>query len=123
MKDPSPLARHQALCDELFRLALEENRRLKESGGTPGPEMAARKRELLARLDESLAALRGTKETLAADDRKIAEQTKAKVLQFLHLDKENEQLLLRASLARPPGRAGAPPAGPDQLRRAYARVR
>ena len=121
MKESSPLVNHQALCDDLYRLALEENRLLKESGRAPGPEVTARKRVLLARLNESLAALGGITAPLSAGDRKIAEQTKARVLQFLHLDKENEQLLLRCSLARPAAAIPAPAASAAQLRQAYAR--
>jgi len=118
MKDSSPLANHQALCDDLYRLAVEENRFLKESGRPPGAELTARKRELLARLEASLAALRGVKGPLADEERKVAEQAMARVLQFLHLDRENEQLLLRGSLARPAPASPAP--NPAQLRQAYA---
>jgi hypothetical protein len=123
MKESSPLAKHQALCDDLYRLALDENRFLKESGRSPGPELAARKRELLARLDESLAALRGATAPLGDEDRKMAELTKARVLQFLHLDRENEQLLLRGSLARPAAASTAPAATARQLLETYARGR
>ncbi len=123
MKESSPLAKHQALCDDLYQLALEENRWLKESGRPPGPELAARKRDLLARLEESLPALRSTTARLTEEERRIAEQTKGRVLQFLHLDRENEQLLLRGSLARPAVASPGPSATPRQLLQAYARGR
>ncbi len=103
MNEQSPLAKHLTLVDDLHRLALEENRILKAHGRLPGAEVAERKRAMLARLDESLTALRGTGSPLPAGERILAEQAKARMLQFLHLDRENEQLLLRCSLGKPPG--------------------
>jgi hypothetical protein len=84
-------------------LALEENRFLKEQERVPSPELVGRKQQLLARLDESLAALRSAPDDQAAsaENHEAAEQTKTRILQFLHLDRENEQLLLRHSLSPP----------------------
>jgi hypothetical protein len=104
----------------LYQLALEENRFLKEQGRLPSAELIERKQQLLARLDESLAALRAVPrdQPIPADDQAAGEQAKARILQFLHLDRENEQLLLRHSLSpRPP--PAAPMAGPTHLQRAY----
>ena len=82
-------------------LALKENRFLKEQERVPSPELVGRKQQLLARLDESLAALRSAPDDQAAsaENHEAAEQTKTRILQFLHLDRENEQLLLRHSLS------------------------
>jgi hypothetical protein len=105
MTHPNPLQNHRKLCDELYQLALEENRFLKEQGRLPSAELVERKQKLLARLDESLAALRAVPhaDLGSPEDHEVAEQTKTRILQFLHLDRENEQLLLRHSLApRPP---------------------
>jgi hypothetical protein len=120
MTDQNPLQSHRKLCDELYQLALEENRFLKEQGRVTSAELVERKRLLLARLDESLAALRNAPHDKrgSAEDREAAEQSKTRILQFLHLDRENEQLLLRHSLApRPP--PAAPMAGASHLQRAY----
>jgi ElaB/YqjD/DUF883 family membrane-anchored ribosome-binding protein len=120
MTHQNPLQNHRKLCDELYQLALEENRFLKEQGRVPSAELVERKQQLLARLDESLAALRNVShdKPASAEDREAAEQTKTRILQFLHLDRENEQLLLRHSLApRPP--PAAPMAGLTHLQRAY----
>jgi len=108
------------LCDELYQLALEENRFLKEQGRVPSAEMVDRKQKLLARLDESLVALRAVPHDQpgSADDRAVAEATKTRILQFLHLDRENEQLLLRHSLSpRPPPAVAM--ASVSHLQRAY----
>jgi ElaB/YqjD/DUF883 family membrane-anchored ribosome-binding protein len=120
MTHQNPLQNHRKLCDELYQLALEENRFLKEQGRVPSAELIERKQQLLARLDESLAALRSMPrdEAASAENHEAAEQTKTRILQFLHLDRENEQLLLRHSLApRPP--PAVPLAGATHLQRAY----
>jgi hypothetical protein len=115
-----PLQNHRKLCDELYQFALEENRYLKEQGRAPSAEMMERKRSLLARLEESLAVLRAAPRAgaLSVDERTSAEQAKTRILQFLHLDRENEQLLLRHSLApRPPPTAAV--ASAAHLQKAY----
>lgn len=120
MTHQDPLQNHRKLCDELYQFALEENRFLKEQCRPPAPELIERKRALLARLEESLAALRAAPRDSAtsAENRAASEQAKARMLQFLHLDRENEQLLLRHSLSpRPP--ATAPLAGAATVQRAY----
>ena len=113
---------HQQLCDEIHRCALEENRFLRQHQRTPEPALLDRKRDLLARLDASLTALRELPAASARDPR-IREQlefTRARILQVLQLDKENEQLLLRCSLGAP--RPPAPPAGSGSLlQRIYSR--
>ena len=100
-----PLQSHRKLCDELYQFALEENRFLKEQARPPSGELIERKRALLARLEESLAALRAAPRSASTtpEERVAADQAKERILQFLHLDRENEQLLLRHSLTpRPP---------------------
>jgi len=116
----APLQDHQQLCDELYALALEENHFLKEQHGPPAAALIERKRALLGRLDDSLAALRAAPRTgrLPAEAGAAVRQAMARILQILHLDRENEQLLLRCSLGcRPAAAAGG--ASSAQLRRAY----
>lgn len=123
MTHQEPLQNHRRLCDELYQFSLEENRFLKEQGRPPTPELIERKRVLLGRLEESLAALRAAPRDPAAsaEERAGAEQAKARILQFLHLDRENEQLLLRYSLSpRPPPSAAL--ASVVHLQRAYQPV-
>ncbi len=121
------LQTHLALCDELYQLALEENRFLKQQQRPTEAALLDRKRALLARLDTSLNALKegnsGAAPTRSDPGRKeIVEKARAKILQILHLDRENEQLLLRYSLnARPKPAAPPPAAAPSQLQRIYER--
>jgi hypothetical protein len=107
------LQQHRALCDELHQLALEENRFLQQHRAAPGADLLERKRALLTRLDQTLTALRESPRGGAGTEfRDAIEQTRSRILQILQLDKENEQLLLRYSLAaaRPASATTAPSA-------------
>jgi hypothetical protein len=117
---------HHKLCDEIHQCVLDENRFLRQQQRAPDAAFLERKRALLTRLDTTLAALREIPAASARTPEAKAqlENTRARILQILQLDKENEQLLLRCSLAatRP---AGAPPAAPTpsvtMLQKIYAR--
>jgi hypothetical protein len=118
------LQQHHQLCDDLHALALEENRFLQQNQRPPDAALLERKRTLLARLDETLLALRTaegqTDNQLAL--RQALEKTRARILQVLQLEKENEQLLLRFSLGGSRSTAPAPtlmPAG--MLQKIYQR--
>lgn len=120
------LQSHLSLCDELYQLTLEENRFLKQQQRVTDPALLDRKRSLLARLDASLATLKsgGDEPATRRPDparKEIVEKARAKLLQILHLDRENEQLLLRFSLGvRPPKpTVAAPAAAPSRLQRLY----
>jgi hypothetical protein len=99
------LQQHQDLCNELHQLALEENSFLQQHRRTPDAGLLDRKKGLLARLDETLAALRAVPRNSADSTafRTALDKTRARILQILQLDKENEQLLLRFSLANAGG--------------------
>jgi len=123
MTPTETLQQHHQLCDELYQCALTENRFLRQHQRPLDAALLEQKRTLLARLDESLLALRsvpaGHSRDAAAHDQ--LERTRSRILQILELDKENEQLLLRFSLAGPHPAAGV--AGPSAalLQKIYAR--
>ena len=130
------LKNHLNLCDEVHQLALEENRFLKQHQRPPDAALLERKRTLLARLDESLTALKAGSAEISnlkseisnsssrpdPERKAVIEKARAKILQILHLDRENEQLLLRFSLG---ARATTPPptlAAPiSQIQKLYDR--
>ncbi|MET0262656.1 MAG: hypothetical protein ABW223_07145 [Rariglobus sp.] len=115
---PDSLRDHLQICDELHQLALEENRFLKQHQRIPDAALLQRHQALVDRLDASLAALRsGNAAHVPADPdaraarAAILEQARARLLQILHLQRENEQLVLRHSLgpARVTAAAVTPP--------------
>ncbi|MBI5766249.1 MAG: hypothetical protein HZA93_00520 [Verrucomicrobia bacterium] len=125
MTAPATLAEHHALCDELHQLALDENRFLRTHQRTPDAALLDRKRVLLERLDQTLGALRALPAASIRDPaaRAQLENTRARILQILQLDKENEQLLLRCSLSSGrPATPAAPAASVSMLQKIYARV-
>lgn len=138
MTPTEALRHHQNLCDELHQLALEENRFLKQNQRVPDAPLLEKKRALLARLDESLSAIKAGNAAASTasparpdpERSEVIEKSRAKLLQILHLDRENEQLLLRYSLGVRPARpvqnspaSAIPPAAPGHLQRLYDRHR
>lgn len=123
---PDLLSDHLQICDELHQLALEENRFLKQHQRVPDAALLQRHQALVDRLDTSLAALRtGAASQVPADrDERAAragviEQARSRLLQILHLQRENEQLVLRHSLG--PARVTAPvtPPAAGRLQKLY----
>lgn len=126
MTPTEALQNHLALCDEVHQLALEENRFLKHNQRPPDAALLDRKRALLSRLDESLTALKANATPAPGRPdparKETIEKARAKILQILHLDRENEQLLLRYSLSARPNAPIAPIAPPvSHVQRIYDR--
>jgi hypothetical protein len=120
MTSPDPLSQHQTICDELYELALEENRFLQQEKRLPLPALLERKAALLARLDASLAGLRAAPR-LEISQRAALDKARSRILQVLQLDRENEQLLLRFSLARNPSAVETTPPPHSVLDKIYGR--
>ena len=137
MTSTEALQAHLSLCDELHQLALEENRFLKQQQRVPDAPLLDRKRALLARLDGSLTTIKEGNASAAGASptgrrvdparKEVIEKARAKILQILHLDRENEQLLLRYSLGvrsprtPPPPATPSAPAPPSLVQRLYDR--
>ncbi|MEI7800730.1 MAG: hypothetical protein EBT98_07570 [Opitutaceae bacterium] len=126
MTDQETLLGHLQVCDELYQLAHEENRHLKEQQTLPPAGLLERKRDLLQRLDQSLTSLRADHPGSATgrEQLQLGEKIRGRILQILQLDKENEQLLLRVSLSRGPAATAplAPVPSPAMLQKIYART-
>ncbi|CAM2821827.1 hypothetical protein [Rariglobus hedericola] len=112
---------HLQICDELHQLALEENRFLKQHQRVPDLALLQRHQALVDRLEASLAGLRtGAASAIPADPEArasraaVVEQARGRLLQILHLQRENEQLVLRHSLG--PARTVAPVTPPPASR-------
>jgi hypothetical protein len=125
MTPADTLHQHQQLCDEIYQLALEENRFLKQNQRIPDAPFRERKQALLARLEISLAALKTMNVSLSIEgpldsglEKSAVEKARARVMQILHLDRENEQLLFRYSLGNGP-KPTIPTPPPSHLQRLY----
>jgi flagellar biosynthesis/type III secretory pathway chaperone len=117
------LDQHAALCEQTWQLILEENRLLKTGGQPPDEEFLERKRQLLARLDTSLTALREQGPHARAGIpkcRTIMEKAQQIILKTLLLDRENEQLLLKCTMTPRPAQA-APKPSATHLQKLYQR--
>lgn len=115
---------HSVLCDEANSLMLEENRVIRETGAAPDESFLKRKQALLPKLDESLERLKSLRESgapISEPVRRQIEIAQKKLMKIFMLDRENEQLLLKASL--PMARMGSAPVvrrgNPQQARKAY----
>lgn len=124
------LERHQRICDDLYQLALDENHFLLEKKRPFGQDLLERRQALLDQLTTNLEAL---KQALApapgegAAMGELKEKIRQRILQIIHLDRDNEKLILRYSLqsrggptAAAPGVPAAPPAG--NIARLYGKV-
>jgi hypothetical protein len=120
-----PLQQHQQLCDDIYQCVMDENRFLRQHQRVPDAAMLARKRILLGQLDDSLGALRAVPAASARAPELQAglEKNRARILQILQLEKENEQLLLRCSLASSTSAAAAPAPASSLLQKIYARCK
>jgi hypothetical protein len=119
------LQQHRQVCDELYELALEENRFLQQNQRAPDTPFLDRKRAALARLDETLGGLRATPPggTRDPEVRAALDKARSRIMQILQIDRENEQLLLRHSLGRGANQEASAPVspGPTLLQRIYSR--
>jgi hypothetical protein len=111
------ITQHLALCDEIYQLAVEENRILKHQHQPPDAPWRAHKQTLSNRLDQSLEKLRQAKLEHNVQDGAALAKAQQRSLQILHLDRENEKLLLRCSLGAP--RAAPRPASTPAALKAY----
>lgn len=125
MSQLAPLERHAVICDLLHQCVMDENRHLRQHQRAPDSSLIERKRKLLEQLESTLANLRTEPAASVRDPsaKEDLERTRARILQILQLDKENEQLLLRCSLASARSSGGTTPTAPPltMLQRIYAR--
>ena len=121
---PSSILRtHLDICGELHSLLLEESQLLRSKGTPPDDAFLERKRLFLPRLDDSLEKLQRVNETTVAFSREEAamvEEGRKRLLQIMMLDRENERLLLKASLP-PQMKAAYAPVVPGKVAQAYGR--
>ncbi len=114
------LSEFAATCDEAYSLAVTENRQLKDATRAPDPKLRERRELLLKRLNDVLPQLKAYQPAhLTADAKVEVARLRERILQTLHLSRENEQLLLRGSLQRPAPQQPAPPPPSGAAAKAY----
>ena len=125
MTPSDALSQHRQVCDTLYEIALEENRFMQQQQRTPDAALVDRKRMALERLEETLAALRSVPGGSAREPemRAALDKTRSRIMQILQLDRENEQLLLRCSLAAPRTAGTALAPNSALLQKIYARCK
>ncbi len=114
------LSEFAATCDEAYALHLAENRALKAGTHSQDPHLRERREHLLERLNTVLPALHDYRPNhLTSDARAEVARLRERILQTLHLSRENEQLLLRGSLQRPAPAVASVAPSPTVAARAY----
>jgi hypothetical protein len=96
------LAEHFVLCEETYRILVEENRILKQTSQPPDRDFLNAKRALLLRFEVSNRALAEADRAEARRSRATIEKSHQLVMKTLLLDRENEQLLFKCALDSKP---------------------
>lgn len=116
----SAIEQHLETCDAVFRIILEENRILKIEKSLPGTRLKEQKKALMEQLDDGLAELRVWEpRDHPALEEPLLERLRSRILQVLHIERENEQLLQQMGSSSPLPRPRLPAPSPHQLRGLY----
>lgn len=92
------IASHLSLCEEVYKLLLEENTWLKTEKTPPTMDFLNRKKAILPKLDESLLLFKKLKPELFSpfdDTKQLVKDSHSKLLQIFYIDRENEDLLVK----------------------------
>ena len=89
---------HLLLCDDVYKMLLEENTWLKTKKQVPSAEILERKQIVLPQLENSLDNLKKLKPEFFSpfdDTKKLVKDSHSKLLQIFYIDRENEEILLK----------------------------
>ena len=89
------LKKYEPLCEELHNLLLEENSQLKKQTTQLERTFLERKRTLLDEFDEFIAVLKQTSQA-EHSQRPAVQRMQNRLTKILYLNRENEQLCLKA---------------------------
>jgi hypothetical protein len=101
MQSEQVIREHLTLCEQTHALLLQENHHLKSEGTPPPDEILEKKRALLPLLDASLTALKSLRRenfSPFGDGPALIQKAQNKLMQVFYIDRENEQLLMKASM-------------------------
>ena len=98
---------HSVLCEEVYKVLLDENQILRGSGELIESGVLDRKKMLLGELNDSLQRMREASKAERAPQsaalKSVAAKAQRVLLKSMLLDKENEQLLLKHALSSSSG--------------------
>lgn len=89
---------HLLLCDDVYKMLLEENTWLKTKKQVPSAEILEKKQIVLPQLENSLDNLKKLKPEFFSpfdDTKKLVKDSHSKLLQIFYIDRENEEILLK----------------------------
>jgi hypothetical protein len=89
---------HLLLCDDVYKMLLEENTWLKTKKQVPSAEILEKKKIVLPQLENSLDNLKKLKPEFFSpfdDTKKLVKDSHSKLLQIFYIDRENEDILLK----------------------------
>jgi len=101
MQSEQVIREHLNLCEQTHALLLQENHHLKSEGTPPPDEILEKKRALLLLLDSSLISLKSLRRenfSPFGDGPALIQKAQNKLMQVFYIDRENEQLLMKASM-------------------------
>ena len=109
---------HLKLCDEVYQLLLEEQSLIRESQMLPDEAFLNKKKNLLPKLNASLASLKAIAKVPQSLKAKVA-VGQQKLMKLLHLIRENERAILNVQaiqVAQPSHHKDIKPVQPQALR-------
>lgn len=117
------LEEHIRLCSDLHDLFLEEGRIMRSTGEPPSEAFLEKKQDYLPILDKGLELLRRINEDPDAFPRglePLVREARSQVMKLMMLDRENERLLLKATLP-PKMKEAYRKVAPGQVAKAYGK--
>lgn len=103
---------HIRMCTDLYELFLEEGKEMRATGVPPTEEFLEKKKGFLGALDRGIELLQRINENPESFPRSLAplvKEARDLVMKIMMIDRENERLLLKASL-------------PPRMKQAYSKV-
>ncbi len=117
------LREHIRLCSDLHDLLLEEGRVMRSTNSPPDEAFLLKKREFLPVLDKGLQLLQKVNENPSAFPSHLGTlvtEARDQIMKLMMLDRENERLLLKASLP-PKMKEVYSNVAPGQVAKTYAK--
>ncbi len=123
-KAETVLREHMRLCSDLHDLFIEEGKIMRSTGDAPDDAFLERKEAYLPVLERGLELLREINTSPDAFPRgldSLVKECRSQLMKLMMLDRENERLLLKASLPPKMKEAYGRKLGAGQIAKAYGK--